>query len=117
MDTHITGEIRLNITRAHYEILENMLSGKLQGMAYKNIKTVENIVDFVDLQKEYRIKKKFKQYIRPLVAQGLIDDHGKSMDVLSLSNTGMAFVRTLLNYEKEGRLNTVVFKDDKKEGV
>lgn len=63
---------------------------------YKSLQAVERGIGWCRLASHYRTKKKFSALARRLVTKGLLDDHGKSMQVLSLADMGIMSVRAYL---------------------
>jgi hypothetical protein len=70
---------------------------KIIRKGYKDIKTVERKVHFDEIAANYPGAKSFKKYMRTLKNLGLVDDHGKSLKVVSLSNLGVLHAHNICN--------------------
>ena len=57
---------------------------------------VERSIGWSRLASHYRSRRKFAALAKRLVKKGLLDDHGKSMQVLSLTMMGAAHVKMYL---------------------
>ena len=66
------------------------------GNGYRSRQMVERSVGWDRLASHYRARRKFTALAKRLVRKGLLDDHGKSMQVLSLTMRGAAHVRMYL---------------------
>ena len=77
-------------------VLVRMHKKGLIANGYKSRQAVERSIGWRRLALHYRTKKKFSALTRRLVKKGLLDDHGKSMQVLSISMAGIMGVRAHL---------------------
>lgn len=62
---------------------------------YKSIQKLAKIVKWDNIRKEFKIKKKFKAIVKHIINLGLIDDHGKSANVASLSDDGILYANSI----------------------
>ena len=72
---------------------------RLNGLvknAYRSIQIVERSIGWRRLASHYRTKARFSAVAKKLVKKGMLDDHGKSMRVLSLSMRGFMDVNAYL---------------------
>lgn len=77
-------------------VLVRMHKKGLIDNGYRSRQVVERSIGWTRLASHYRTKKKFSALARKLVKKGLLDDHGKSMQVLSLTMKGSMSVRAYL---------------------
>ena len=66
------------------------------GNGYRSRQMVERSIGWSRLASHYRARGKFTTLAKKLVKSRLLDDHGKSMQVLSLANMGIMSVRAYL---------------------
>lgn len=57
-------------------------------MDYRPIQTIERIIAWNKLQRNYKIRKKFSSVMMHLKNKDYIHDHGKSGDVYALNDLG-----------------------------
>ena len=77
-------------------VLVRMCQKGLIGNGYRSRQVVERSIGWTRLASHYRTKKKFSALARKLVKKDLLDDHGKSMQVLSITMAGIMSVRAHL---------------------
>ena len=77
-------------------VLVRMYQKGLIDNGYRSRQVVERSIGWTRLASHYRTKKKFSALARRLVKKDLLDDHGKSMQVLSLTMKGSMSVRAYL---------------------
>lgn len=77
-------------------VLVRMHQKGLIANRYKSLQAVERGIGWRRLASHYRTGIKFPALARRLVKKGLLGDHGKSMQVLSLANMGIMSVRAYL---------------------
>ena len=82
-------------------VLARMYDAGLIGMNYKNVKTVEQKINWGEMSSRYRVKRGFKKVLRRLTAGMYVSDHGKSGEVASLTHFGADYVRGLSREELE----------------
>lgn len=84
-----------------------MYNEGLVFMDYKAVSTVRSKIYWDDLARKYGCKKKFSRVLDRLKNVGLVDYHGKSGDVASLTKGGVQYARALIamkKYTDEGGL-------------
>ncbi|MHB1909334.1 MAG: hypothetical protein ACYCQJ_10770 [Nitrososphaerales archaeon] len=77
-----------------------MYNEGLVFMDYKAINTVRSKIRWDDLARKYDYKKKFTRVLDRLKNTGLVDYHGKSGDVASLTKDGVQYARALIKTKK-----------------
>ena len=77
-------------------VLVRMYQKGLIDNGYRSLQAVERSIGWRGLASHYRTKKKFSALARGLVKKGMLGDHGKSMQVLSLTMAGCVSVRAYL---------------------
>ncbi len=73
-------------------VLVRMYEKGLVGGEYRSRQMVERSIGWSRLASHYRARPRFTALAKRLVKGGLLDDHGKSMRVLSLTAEGAAHV-------------------------
>ena len=73
-------------------VLVRMYEKGLVGGEYRSRQMVERSIGWSRLASHYRARPRFTALAKRLVKSGLLDDHGKSMRVLSLTVEGAAHV-------------------------
>jgi hypothetical protein len=73
---------------------------RIIGMAYLPVVKVEAKADWLDLKQKYNCSKDFDRAIDKLRHHGLVSDHGKSRQVASLTQQGVAYAYSLINAKK-----------------
>src|SRR5271169_6632501 len=79
-----------------------MYNKGLVFMDYKAVNVVRSKIMWDDLAKKYDCKKKFTRILDRLKNLGLVDYHGKSGEVASLTKDGVQYARALINLKKYG---------------
>ena len=69
-------------------------------MDYKSTNIVRSKIRWDDLTDKYACKKKFTRVLDRLRNAGLVDYHGKSGDVASLTKDGVQYARALIKMKK-----------------
>ena len=64
---------------------------------YRSIEKIAFKIHWTTIQRKYNVKKRLHSILKKLHSSGYVDDHGKSGDVYSLSDMGVAFVNGLEN--------------------
>lgn len=80
--------------------LLRMYNDGLVFMDYKSVNTVRSKIRWEDLARKYNCRKKFTRVLDRLKNTGLVDYHGKSGDVASLSKDGVQYARALIKTKK-----------------
>ncbi len=75
-----------------YEVLRSMFDKEIIKSNYKPIQTIASKIKWPEIANKYGIRKKFKRVIKHLDSKGLVDLHGKSGNVGSLSKLGVDYV-------------------------
>ena len=79
-----------------------MYNEGLVFMDYKGINALRSKIRWDDLARKYDCKKKFTRVLDRLKNAGLVDYHGKSGDVASLTKDGVQYARALIRAKKYG---------------
>lgn len=78
------------------EVLKRMYDKEIIGTKYFAVEKVARIVKWEEIVKDYRVKKSFSKVVQHLRNKGLVTDHGKSGDVVSLTQLGVLYVEGIL---------------------
>lgn len=73
------------------EVVVRMYDRGLIGHAYKPVEHVRTKVDWQDIATPHSVKKSFDKVMQRLKSKRLVDDHGKSGAVYSLTALGVAY--------------------------
>ncbi|MFH1545732.1 MAG: hypothetical protein ABIE23_06645 [archaeon] len=60
--------------------------------SYKNVFLIKRRINFEEFSKQYKKKTEFKKILKHLKNKGLIEDHGKSLKVASVSEFGAKYI-------------------------
>ena len=77
------------------EILVRMMEAGYIAQAYASIEKVASAIHWDELVDKYGIRKGFKSVLRSLKTKGLVTDHGKSLNVVSLTKEGFKLALAL----------------------
>ena len=75
------------------EILLKMFDSVIIGGNYYPVEKVAKLIKWKGIAEKYGVKKSFRTVISKLVAKGLVDDHGKSLQVASLTRLGVEYAK------------------------
>ena len=73
---------------------------RIIGMAYLPVGKIEAKIEWTNVQEKYNCSKDFDRAIDKLRHHGLVSDHGKSRQVASLTQQGVAYAYALINMKK-----------------
>ena len=79
----------------HDQILIRMYDHEIIGMKYTSVEKISSVINWRELQSQFRIKKKFQSIMNKLENAGYVYSHGKSGNVYSLTELGVFYVRGL----------------------
>jgi hypothetical protein len=75
------------------EVILRLYDNGLIAMRYCSIQKAANVIKWQDIAKKYSVKRGFSNVLRRLASKGYVDEHGKSVDVVSLTRLGVLYVK------------------------
>lgn len=79
------------------EVLEQMYDKRIIGASgYEPRERVRSKIDWQEIARKHRVRKRFRRVIKHLCAKGFVSDWGKSGDVASLTQDGVLYVRAMI---------------------
>jgi len=77
------------------EVLRRIYKEGIIGKRYRPLELVERIIKWEEISSRFGAKKGFKKVAKRLVNLGYLSNHGKSMNVISITKKGVLLVESL----------------------
>ncbi len=77
------------------EVIVRLMEEGYVGRKYAPIERVASVINWNELANRYGVGRGFKSVLRSLKAKGLVTDHGKSLQVVSLTKEGFRLALAL----------------------